>query len=84
MLSFPYRRDYCWKCEFDTDVKIENYSNHDVEQSRFYKKVYTKTQSSPVMDCSYESSFSVLKRNRGNTYYLLAFICELFPRLDQI
>ena len=23
MLSFLYRWDYCWKCEFDTDVKID-------------------------------------------------------------
>ena len=23
MLSFLYRLDYCWKWEFDTDVKIE-------------------------------------------------------------
>ena len=23
MLSFLYRWDYCWKCEFDTDIKIE-------------------------------------------------------------
>ena len=23
MVSFLYRLDYCWKWEFDTDVKIE-------------------------------------------------------------
>ena len=23
MLSFLYRQDYCWKCEFNTDFKIE-------------------------------------------------------------
>ena len=25
MLSFLHRLGYCWKCEFDTDVKIETY-----------------------------------------------------------
>ena len=23
--------EICWKCEFDKDVKIENYYNHDGE-----------------------------------------------------
>ena len=45
MLSFLHRWDYCWKCEFDTDVKIENYYHHDGEQLGFYKKVDIKTQS---------------------------------------
>ena len=36
---------YCWKCEFDTDVKIENYDHHDGEQLIFYKKLHIKTQS---------------------------------------
>ena len=31
MLSFLHRWDYCWKCEFDVDVKIENYCHHDAE-----------------------------------------------------
>ena len=31
-------------CEFDTDVKIENYYHHDEEQLMFYKKVHIKTQ----------------------------------------
>ena len=26
MLSFLPRWDCCWKCEFDTDLKVENYS----------------------------------------------------------
>ena len=38
-------KDYCWKCEFDIDVKIENYNHHDGEQLLFYKKVNIKTQS---------------------------------------
>ena len=45
MISFLYRWDYCWKCEFDTDVKIGNYYHHDGEQLGFYKKVYIKRQS---------------------------------------
>ena len=45
MLSFIHCWDYCRKCEFDTDVKIENCNHHDGEQSIFYKKVHTKTQS---------------------------------------
>ena len=32
-------------CEFDTDVKIENYYHHDGEQLLFHKKVHIKTQS---------------------------------------
>ena len=33
-----HRWDYCWKCEFDTDIKIQSYYNHDGEQLLFYKK----------------------------------------------
>ena len=44
MLSFLHRWDYWWKCEFDTDVKIE-YIHHDGEQLSFYIKVHLKTQS---------------------------------------
>ena len=40
MVSFLPRWDYWWKCEFDTDVKIENYYHHDGEQSGFCKKKY--------------------------------------------
>ena len=39
MLSFLHRWDYCWKCEFDKDVKIEYSFHHEGEQLRFYKKV---------------------------------------------
>ena len=45
MLSFLHLWDYCWKCEFDTDVKIENYYHQDGEKLGFYKKVNIKTQS---------------------------------------
>ena len=31
-------------CEFDTDVKIENYYHHDEEQLIFNKEVHIKTQ----------------------------------------
>ena len=44
MLSFLHRWDY-WKCEFDTDVNIENYYHHHEEHLLFYKKVHMKTQS---------------------------------------
>ena len=45
MLSFLHCWDYCWKCEFNTDVKTENYYQHYGEQLGFYKKVHIKTQS---------------------------------------
>ena len=44
MLSSLHRWDYCWNCEFDINVKIENYNHHDGEQLQFYKKVLIKTQ----------------------------------------
>ena len=44
MLSFLHRWDYCWKCEFGTDVKTENYYHHYEEQLNFYEKVHIKTQ----------------------------------------
>ena len=41
-----HRWDWCWKCQFHTDVKIENYYHHHVgEQLLFYKKVHIKIQS---------------------------------------
>ena len=33
----------CWKCQFDTDVKTENYNHHDGEQLLFWKKVKKKS-----------------------------------------
>ena len=36
--------DYCWKCEFDINAKIESYNHHDGEQLLFYKKVQIETQ----------------------------------------
>ena len=45
MLSFLPLWDYCWKCEFDTDVKIENYYHHGGEQLGFNKKnIYQNTE----------------------------------------
>ena len=44
MLLFFHRWDYCWKCEFDINAKVENYYHHDGEQSGFYEKVHIKTQ----------------------------------------
>ena len=43
MLLFLHRFDE--KCEFDTDLKIENYYHHDGEQLHFYKNERIKTQS---------------------------------------
>ena len=46
MLSFLHRWDYCWKYEFDTDVKIaQKINHHDGEQQGFCEKVHIKTQS---------------------------------------
>ena len=45
MLSFLHRWDSCWKCELDTDIKTENYYDHDGEQLLFNKNVHIKTQS---------------------------------------
>ena len=39
MLSYLRCWDYCWKREFDGDVKIENYYQNDGEQLGFYKNV---------------------------------------------
>ena len=51
MLSFLPRWDYCRKCKFDTDVKIENYYHHDGKQLGFYKKrTYQNTE--PKEECS--------------------------------
>ena len=36
---------FCWKCQFDTDVKIENYNHHDEEQLLFFKKDFFKKKS---------------------------------------
>ena len=36
MLWFLHRWDYCWKYEFSTDVKKENYYHHEEEQLLFY------------------------------------------------
>ena len=44
-LSFLHRWDYCWKCESDTDIEVENYYQHDGEQLGFYKKsTYQNTE----------------------------------------
>ena len=68
MLSFLHRWDYCWKCEFDTDVKIENYYHHDGEQWGFDKKVHIKTQNKkkdvPVIFILQETkNFSLFDKN---------------------
>ena len=49
MLSFLHRWDCCWKCQFDTDVKTENYNHHDGEQlffNRYTGKVGPGTRNS--------------------------------------
>ena len=50
MLSFLHRWDYCWKCEFDTDVKIKNSYHHDGEQLGFHKNTYQNKE--PKGGCS--------------------------------
>ena len=41
MLPFLHRWDFCWRCELDTDVKIEVYYNGDNgEQLGLYKNVH--------------------------------------------
>ena len=45
MLSFLHRWGYCWKFEFDADVKIENHYHYDGEQLSFLNKIYIKTRS---------------------------------------
>ena len=45
MLSFLHCWDYCWKCESDTDVEIENYNHCDGEQLHFLKKGHILTHS---------------------------------------
>ena len=44
-LGFLHRWEYCGKCKFDTDVKIEKYYHHDGEHLlNFYKRrTYQKT-----------------------------------------
>ena len=44
MLSFLHRWDYGLKCEFGTDVKIENYFHHDGEELGFYKKSTSRSK----------------------------------------
>ena len=43
MLSFLHRWDYCWKCEFDIDIKTENYITMMV--NNYFFIVHIKTQS---------------------------------------
>ena len=44
ILLFLHRWDYCLESEFDKDVEIENYYQHDGEQLGFHKKVHIKTE----------------------------------------
>ena len=47
MLSFLHRWNYSWKCEFDTDIKIEQKIIITMMENNkvFIKKVHIKTQS---------------------------------------
>ena len=45
ILSFLHRWQNCWKCESDTDVKIENHLTMMKNNYFFIKKVHIKTQS---------------------------------------
>ena len=40
MLSFLDRWDYCWKCEFDKDVKIEYQSTITMMENNYVIKKY--------------------------------------------
>ena len=42
----------CWKCEFGTDVKIENYITMMGKQLLFHKNVHIKTQQKQVCFCN--------------------------------
>ena len=64
--------EICWKCEFDTDVKIENY-HHDEELLLFYEKVHIKTQSNKkdvlvIFELLLETTSS---KKRGIPIYLI-------------
>ena len=59
MLSFLPRWDYCWKCEFDTDVQMENCYHHDGKQLGFHKK---STYQNTEQKASYCKKRIILKR----------------------
>ena len=59
----------CWKCEFDTGGKIENYNHHDGEQLLFYKKVHIKTQSKKK-DVLYIIALYYCKKRRTPIYLI--------------
>ena len=70
MLSFLHRRDYCWKCEFDTDVKIEQ------------KIIITMMENNKVFIKKYISK----QRAKRRTFLLVIIIlqdtknCNLFDK----
>ena len=63
MLSFFNNWGYRWKCEFDTDVKIEKYNDHDGEQLLFYEKAHIKTQSKTGCSCNLYIIAYIVARN---------------------
>ena len=69
MLSFLPRWDYCWKCEFDADVKIENYYHHDGEQLGFNKKsIYQNTSFILQVTKDYNLTKTGLKRTSNDIF----------------
>ena len=67
MLSFLPRRDYCWKSEFDTAVKIENYYHHDGEWLGFNKKsTYQNRAKSFKLQETKDSNLLYLRKNALN------------------
>ena len=73
MLSFIYCWDYCWKCEFDKDVKIENYNHHDGEQLLFYQKVLIKTELKEEYSLYY---CIILLKERRTPIYLIKTVAK--------
>ena len=72
MLSFLHRWSYCWKCEFDTDVKIENYNHHKGEQLLFLKKnAYQKIEQKEGCSCNlYIIALYYCKKRRIPSYLI--------------
>ena len=68
MLSFFNHWDYRWKCEFDTDAKIEKYNDYDGEQLLFYEKAHIKTQSKTGCSCNLYIIAYIVARNEESQF----------------
>ena len=64
MLSFLHCWDAYWKCEVDTDVKIENYYYHDGEQLGFHKKtIYYNAEKDVLRILPETKNFNLFDKN---------------------